>query len=185
MIKKITALKVAGWALLIVIIVGVFVITALYVRTNDQLGTQQQEAQQQLTEVRDQLEGQLDDILSDLEAEESSGDTVQAKVAELDSQRDNGNEFGIAVISFSSVEDVFNLEIIGQLGDARPQGSYTVELRNDSDVKSVGVLVKEVENTYVLSYESSENLLEYEQVTIYEETGGTKEIVLEGSLESE
>src|SRR6056297_2668455 len=158
MIKKITALKVAGWALLIVIIVGVFVITAVYVRTNDQLGTQQQEAQQQLTEVRDQLEGQLDDILSDLEAEESSGDTVQAKVPELDSQRDNGNEFGIAVISFSSVEDVFNLEIIGQLGDAQPQGSYTVELRNDSDVKSVGVLVKEVENTYVLSYESSENL---------------------------
>ncbi len=176
--KRQTLIRIA-WGGLILLIIGVLILTGYYIRSinNEQVtpvDTSISEQQQQ-----DQLAEGLEKLIEDEEVDDINPSN---QTAVLESIRDNGNEFAVAVRSYDAPANNFTIEFVGTIGDPQTGNHYEFVVRDDTSSVIIGTLVKEAENTYSLSYSGTENITGLDEAIVIE-SGNTQEDVMVGVFE--
>lgn len=171
-------LRVSGWSLLVLVIVGTLVAAGLMIRSTSREVAVPPPSSENPEEIVQELRTLIEEDEQATQEERNRGSST----ATLESLRENGNEFGVAVRTFNAPENQFEVEIIAQLGDPQPGSSYVATLVNDTDSLEIGSLTKELENTFSLSYQSNNSLDSYTGLKI-SEVGTSVKTALSGNFE--
>lgn len=171
-------LKIAGWGVLILAIIGVLGLTVVYIRAID--STQPTPVDSAILEQ--QSEQDIAETLETLIESEEDQTNPSEQTAVLDSLRNNGNEFGVAARTYDAPTNFFTIELIATIGDPQPGNSYVSSVTDGTRTVELGTLVKDIENTYTLSYSGNDNITGLDEM-IVTEVGDSPEDVMQGTFE--
>lgn len=168
-----------GWGVLILIIIGVLVLTGYYIRSiNNQQVTPVDSA---ITE-QEKKDGIVQSIEDLIEQDDDLASNPSNQTAVLESLRDNGSEFAVAVRSYDAPSGKFTIEFIGTIGDPQPGNTYEALVTDGEKTHELGVLTKDVENTYTLSYSDTKNITGLDEIIVIE-AGSSEQDVMKGIFE--
>ncbi len=177
--KKQKKLAIVGWTALILVAAATIVGAVIVIRMDTQLPSAPAiEEEAGTAELIDELKELIDE-------DEASNEEALAQgtsTATLESLREKGNEFGVAVRTFNAPINRFELEIIVQASDPQPGNSYSAILIGKDGELPLGELIKEVENTFSLSFDTINSIEAYDIIEIVE-VGENETKVLRGEFE--
>jgi hypothetical protein len=168
------------WSICILAIIGILGLTGYYISTNEPVPISSPVATN--TEPTDEeIAETIEALITESEEQEALKSTGEA-TATLESVRDNGNEFAVAIRKFNAIKNEIEFEMVATLGDPQTGNSYIVYLTDGPTSLRVGDLNKEVENTYALSATFSRDISSLKDVVVIE-SGNTEQDVLKGFFE--
>ena len=165
-----------GWVGLSLVMIGALVFVGYFITQNEPASPTivDEPTSDEITQALEELLAEEDDTQDPAEKNQVS--------ATLDSVRKRGNEFAVAVREFNSVTNDFTIEVIATLSDPQPGNQYEVRIADGDITTTIGTLEKEVENTFALSYTTTENIAAFGPISVVEIGSDTQE-VLTGTFE--